>query len=461
MAGAFGQGEDTEAAEQFQTTLDEESELIDNTITKISWLKLMKEELERRRRDRESESSSTRGLEQRVVQVQEQINCLQSAPSDTRLAGIWSQPTAEGPIKPPQLEIPMFDGNVLKWQEFWDAFKASIDKGKYSSVDKMNYLKSKLTKEALDAISGYQLSNSNYEVVVEVLKRRFGNAQLIIDAHYRSLAHLPAATNQSGKLRQCYDTMECHLRSLEALGENTEHRHFVALITEKLPQKVLYQLYMMKGEDPWTVAKLRELLGKHISAMEMAGGEFQPPPLKTTHKPTNWDREFRNPHRVPRPTAGEMLVGGSSNSGNSKPNLKCVYCGQNYWSDECTKYTSQRARMEKLKGSCFRCLQRGHMAKDCQRQQSCAHCGKNNHHRSLCPKLLANNEEKPPESGLQAVNTCGEVDATTAEEATVVGGSHVLMQTATATISDTSGNQSMPIRMILDSGSQRSYITRS
>ena len=459
LAEAFGQGEDTEAAEQFQTTLDEESELTDNTITKISRLKLMKEELERRRRDRESESSSTRGLEQRVVQVQEQINRLQSAPSDTRLAGIWSQPTAEGPIKPPQLEIPMFDGNVLKWQEFWDAFEASIDKGKYSSVDKMNYLKSKLTKEALDAISGYQLSNSNYEVVVEVLKRRFGNAQLIIDAHYRSLAHLPAATNQSGKLRQCYDTMECHLRSLEALGENTEHRHFVALITEKLPQKVLYQLYMMKGEDPWTVAKLRELLGKHISAMEMAGGESQPPPLKTTHKPTNWDREFRNPHRVPRPTAGELLVGGSSNSGNSRPNLKCVYCGQNHWSDECTKYTSQRARMEKLKGSCFRCLQRGHMAKDCQRQRSCAHCGKNNHHRSLCPKLFANNEEKPPESGLQAVNTCGEVDATTAEEAAVVGGSHVLMQTATATISDTSGNQSMPIRMILDSGSQRTYIT--
>ena len=105
LAEAFGQGEDTEAAEQFQTTLDEESELIDNTITKISRLKLMKEELERRRRDRESESSSTRGLEQRVVQVQEQINRLQSAPSDTRLAGIWSQPTAEGPIKPPQLNV--------------------------------------------------------------------------------------------------------------------------------------------------------------------------------------------------------------------------------------------------------------------------------------------------------------------------------------------------------------------
>ena len=94
---------------------------------------------------------------QRVTEVQEQINHLQSIQSATSLAGIWSKHPTEGPIKPPQLDIPVFNGNVLKWQEFWDAFEATIDKGKYSSVDKMNYLKSKLTKEALDAISGYGL----------------------------------------------------------------------------------------------------------------------------------------------------------------------------------------------------------------------------------------------------------------------------------------------------------------
>ena len=211
----------------------------------------------------------------------------------------------------------------------------------------MNYLKSKLTNEALDAISGYRLSNSNYKVVVDVLKQRFGNPQLIIDAHYRTLSHLPAATNQSGKLRQCNDAMECHLRSLEALGENIEHRHFVALITEKLPQKVLYQLYMMKGEEPWTVAKLWELLGKHITAMEMAGGELhpppQPPPARSVHIPTQRYREFRNPQQVTRATGGELLAGGSSNSeGNRTPrsSFRCIYCSQNHWSDECPKYTT-------------------------------------------------------------------------------------------------------------------------
>lgn len=410
LAEAYEQAEDTEAAEQFQSTLDEESELIDNTITNISQLKLLKEESERKRR--ELENSPTTGLMERVTQVQEQINRLQSTQSTTSLSGIWSPPTTEGPIKPPQLEIPVFNGDVLRWQEFWDAFEATIDKGKYSSVDKMNYLKSKLTNEALDAISGYQLSNSNYKVVVDVLKQRFGNPQLIVDAHYRSLSHLPAGTNQSGKLRQCYDAMECHLRSLEALGENVEHRHFVALITEKLPQRVLYQLYMMKGEEPWTVAKLRELLGKHITAMEMAGGELhpppQPPPTKSTHRPTQQYREFRNPQQPTRATAGELLAGSISNSGgNRKPqsSFKCIFCSQNHWSDECPKYTTQHARMEKLKALCFKCLQKGHVAKNCQKPQTCAHCGRNNHHRSLCSKLFPASENKPTESILQVIGS--------------------------------------------------------
>lgn len=127
LAEAYDQAEDTDAAEQFQTTLDEDSELIDNTITNISQLKLLKEESERKRKELEN-SITTTSLMERVTQVQEQINRLQSTQSTTSLAGIWSLPTAEGPIKPPQLEIPMFNGDVLKWQEFWDVFRQQLTK---------------------------------------------------------------------------------------------------------------------------------------------------------------------------------------------------------------------------------------------------------------------------------------------------------------------------------------------
>jgi len=92
---------------------------------------------------------------------------------------------------------------VLKWKEFWDAFEASIDKVKYAPINKFNYLKSKLKGEALEAISGYQLSNENYVAVVVVLKRRFGDQRLIIDARYHNLSHVPPATNQN----QNYDSV--------------------------------------------------------------------------------------------------------------------------------------------------------------------------------------------------------------------------------------------------------------
>ena len=89
----------------------------------------------------------------------------------------------------------------------------------------LTYLKSKLEGEALEAISGYKLSNEKYRyaVVIDILKKRFGNKQLIIDAHYRSLSHLSSATNQVVKLCSCYDNIERHLQSLDAIDENVNH----------------------------------------------------------------------------------------------------------------------------------------------------------------------------------------------------------------------------------------------
>ena len=48
LSEAYEQANDTEGAEQFQLTLDEESEVIDGVIDKVSQLKILKEELEQR-----------------------------------------------------------------------------------------------------------------------------------------------------------------------------------------------------------------------------------------------------------------------------------------------------------------------------------------------------------------------------------------------------------------------------
>lgn len=132
--------------------------------------------------------------------------------------------------------------------------------------------------------------------------------------------------------------------------------------------------------------------------------------------------------------------------------MKCIYCGQAHWSDECSKFTTLQARKDKLKGSCYKCLQRGHLLKDCKRDRPCAHCNKPSHHRSLCPKLLGSRSDTIPES--QNVS-----NITDAKEMLLTSSSPVQMQTATSTVKNLSGSSSTLVRMILDSESQRTYIT--
>ena len=109
---AYEQSNDNKGAEQFQRVLDEECDLLGGIIDKISQLKVLKEELEQRWRERDGRnrwSEETRASDQVRTEKLE-------------------APHTYGPIKPPQLEIAPFTGDVLKWKEFWDAFEVSIDK---------------------------------------------------------------------------------------------------------------------------------------------------------------------------------------------------------------------------------------------------------------------------------------------------------------------------------------------
>ena len=382
------------------------------------------------------------------------MSLLQSSQTG-ELRNVWSPLSAA--VKPPQLDIQPFEGDVLKWKEFWDMFEASVHRvERYANVDKFTCLKSKLSGDALQAIAGYQLSNKNYPVVVDVLKKRFGDKQLVIDAYYHNLSHLPPATNQVSSLRQCYDAIERNLRSLEAIGEDTNHRHFIALINEKLPQKVLYQLYMLRADgEEWTVIKLRQLLGRHIVAMEMASTEFSQTNSQWEYNPK--PNQNGNPRRLPpisKSTASGLMAGNSRHK--SVPKLtqpRCIFCDQSHWSDECSNHPTLQERQEKLKGLCYICLKKGHMSKNCSRNKTCAHCGnRNQHHRSLCPMLFAKSKSS---SGLSCIADEAETQLSDTESTKI----NVLMQTATIVVKNMQSESSSTVRLILDSGSQRTYIT--
>lgn len=104
-------------------------------------------------------------------------------------------------IKLPKLELQKFRGNILKWQEFWDAFEASIHKNpNLQPADKFHYLRAELERESSLVISGLELTNTNYEVAVNLLQERFGRDEVMMDAHYSALMVLPVSLNNTTRL---------------------------------------------------------------------------------------------------------------------------------------------------------------------------------------------------------------------------------------------------------------------
>ena len=63
----------------------------------------------------------------------------------------------------PKFELPVFKGDPLSWQGFWDQFSTSIHENEdITDIDRFNYLKRYLGGQALETISGLSLSKENY-----------------------------------------------------------------------------------------------------------------------------------------------------------------------------------------------------------------------------------------------------------------------------------------------------------
>ena len=140
----------------------------------------------------------------------------------------------------PKLEFMKFNGTVLKWPEFYDAFQAAVDSNpNLSGVDKFNYLCSRLEEDALEGIGGMTLTNSNYDKAKDILKERYCRQDVIVNAHYKSLVNLLVSSSTTSTLCHAYDVIEKHLRSLEAINQDVESPLLITMLLSKFPKQVL------------------------------------------------------------------------------------------------------------------------------------------------------------------------------------------------------------------------------
>ena len=168
-------------------------------------------------------------------------------------------------------------------------------------------------------------------------------------------------------------------------------------------------------------------------------------------------------HERPLMSSAEALVAGVQATGNRKERMrthpKCRYCSKNHWSDECEKYATIEERKQKIKGSCYICLNPTHQSSSCRQRVHCHYCKQwNRHHRSLCPQQFGTVQR---ENSSLAEELPEENEVLNTENSLISSGEMVLMQTAKADVQNPVNGLGQNARILLDSGSQRTYITES
>ena len=74
--------------------------------------------------------------------------------------------------------------------------------------------------EALNLIHSLQLTETNYDIALDLLKQRYERTRLIINGHVQSLIDLPAIKKEnSAELRKFLDNYNRHINALRKLNE--------------------------------------------------------------------------------------------------------------------------------------------------------------------------------------------------------------------------------------------------
>ncbi|XP_065909767.1 uncharacterized protein [Dysidea avara] len=351
----------------------------------------------------------------------------------------------ESRVRPklPKLYLPKFSGEVIHFQSFWESFTSAVHQNPdLSVIDKFNYLKGLVEGPAASAIQGLTLSEGNYAAALELLKERFGKKQNIIAAHMEELVKLPNCNGDKAvQIRLVYDKINVNVRALEALGIAREQYGclLIPVIMTKLPYNIRLQIARLTKRDVWVVDELLEVIKNEVEAREMSES-------MKFFDTRNMDQQ----KRLPPPTAASLLV----QEDKSKRKVQCIFCKAEHYSASCEKINTISGRVAVLKreGRCFLCLSNGHRVSECSVNRRCRKCGRK-HHQSLCEQNIA------PEPPKEASGTTEGSDTSTPKVTTVARcKNEVLLQTA-RTFAYTANSDLVPVRILMDAGSQRSYLS--
>ena len=147
-------------------------------------------------------------------------------------------------VKLPKLDVPVFDGNILHWKQFWDQFCVSVhERSNLTNAEKLVYLQHALKDgSAKSTIEGLSQSGEHYVEAIECLKSRYHRPCLIHQTHVRLILEAPPLKEGTGKeLRRLHDIVTQHLRALKSMEYDPSGPFITSVLELKLDTTTLFE----------------------------------------------------------------------------------------------------------------------------------------------------------------------------------------------------------------------------
>ena len=346
--------------------------------------------------------------------------------------------------KLPTIEVPTFNGDVMKWASFWAAFQSAVgDRDTLSDTTKLIYLRKAIKDpETQTLLTDPREDADMYQEIVKELQDRFDRTKEVHRNLVQRLMQLTIIKETRADIRKLMDTLKSTLSSIKRTGTYCLDTFLTSLVYLILPVKMqtLWEQHTKKQKKVTGVQELIKYFAEHAETLSSTHHTQPSSGRQETSEKKQPRRQDRRQEQSssPRQKASVHVV-------STAPTYKwdCALCKtEKHPLFVCSKWlaltVAQRLSHVQAKNLCANCLAVGHSTASCRSTYRCRECQSNHHttiHQTITPPTPLNSS-----SGA----TSQVPDA--------------LMMTAQVMISGPGGQQ-VSARALIDSGAGMSLVS--
>ena len=344
----------------------------------------------------------------RVMLEAEEPTCSNAPPNVNPFVATQSRynPTVDYP--PPRPEILIFNGDPLQYPSFVASFQTHILNRIESGNARLTYLIQHCKPNIRSQIEHFVGIPYGFKRAWEKLYHDYGRPLVVANRCEEKLLACPKLKAKDGEgLRNMATTMEKAMVQLDGIESYSSLNSLGTLqkVVEKLPdrmQEKWVECSFNLTEETKREVTFRDLVRFVQREAAMSNSVFGK---------ARWNASSKLELSTQSRYSSRSTTSASVVTSKPKPTAVCLLCELNHHLSKCKKFAElrhyKRVEFVKVNRLCFRCLNGGHIAENCNAKEACSieGCTKPNHHTLLHKSNSQNTENETVTTAIHSIDS--------------------------------------------------------